>query len=115
MKANRISKWTQAVTATAFVAAGMASVSALAADLKAADAARAQTRAAIAATPVEKLADNPQLLRAAIEGGSAAFKQNCVQCHGAGAAGSDPSAFDDGVFAVGLSRGGAAGTTVSSP
>jgi len=76
---------------------GWTSRGALAADLKAADAARAQTRAAIAATPVEKLADNPQLLRAAIEGGSAAFKQNCVQCHGAGAAGSKgyPNLNDD--------------------
>lgn len=45
-------------------------------------------RAAIAATPIEALASNPGLQRAAIEGGHAAFKVNCVQCHGAGAAGS---------------------------
>ena len=44
-------------------------------------------RAAIAATPIEALASNPGLQRAAIEGGHAAFKVNCVQCHGAGAAG----------------------------
>jgi cytochrome c oxidase cbb3-type subunit 3 len=43
---------------------------------------------AIAAVPIEKLPDNPQLMRAAVAGGRAAFKVNCVQCHGAGAAGS---------------------------
>lgn len=44
-------------------------------------------RAAIAAAPIETLASNPALQRAAIEGGHAAFKVNCVQCHGSGAAG----------------------------
>ena len=44
-------------------------------------------REAIAAAPIEALAANPALQRAAIEGGRAAFKVNCVQCHGAGAAG----------------------------
>lgn len=44
--------------------------------------------AAIAQTPIEQLAANPKLLHAAEEGGRAAFKVNCVQCHGAGAAGS---------------------------
>ena len=44
-------------------------------------------RAALAAAPIETLASNPGL-SAAIEGGHAAFKVNCVQCHGAGAAGS---------------------------
>lgn len=54
-------------------------------------------RAAIAAAPIETLASNPGLLRAAIEGGHAAFKVNCVQCHGAGAAGSKgyPNLNDD--------------------
>lgn len=42
---------------------------------------------AIATTPVEQLPANPQLLRQAIEGGRAAFKVHCVQCHGSGAAG----------------------------
>ena len=42
---------------------------------------------AIAATPITALAANPALQRAAIEGGHAAFKVNCVQCHGSGAAG----------------------------
>lgn len=42
---------------------------------------------AIAATTIEKLAGQPQLMQAAIEGGRAAFKVHCVQCHGSGAAG----------------------------
>lgn len=42
---------------------------------------------AIAATPIEQLPARPDLLRAAEEGGRAAFKVNCVQCHGSGAAG----------------------------
>ena len=58
------------------------------ADLKAQQGERAATVAAIDATPIEKLADNPPLMRAAVAGGAAAFKVNCVQCHGAGAAGS---------------------------
>lgn len=66
---------------------GWSSRGVLAADLKAAEAAKAGVRAQIAATPVEQLANDPRLLRAAIEGGRAAFKVNCVQCHGAGAAG----------------------------
>jgi cytochrome c oxidase cbb3-type subunit 3 len=43
------------------------------------------------------LANDPALQRAAIEGGHAAFKVNCVQCHGAGAAGSTgyPNLNDD--------------------
>ena len=58
---------------------------------------RAPKLNAIAATPIEALADNPQLMRVAIEGGRAAFKVNCVQCHGAGAAGSKgyPNLNDD--------------------
>lgn len=53
--------------------------------------------AAIAATPIDQLAATPALLRAAQEGGRAAFKINCVQCHGAGAAGSKgyPNLNDD--------------------
>ncbi|MEQ8306998.1 MAG: cytochrome-c oxidase, cbb3-type subunit III [Hoeflea sp.] len=42
----------------------------------------------IAATPVEDIASNPELLSFAIAGGSSAFKVNCAQCHGSGAAGS---------------------------
>jgi len=69
----------------------------LAADIRAADAARAGTVAKIAATPIEALPDNPELMQAAVAGGAAAFKVNCVQCHGAGAAGSPgyPNLNDD--------------------
>ena len=49
---------------------------------------RAPIMRAIAATPIERLEDNPQVMQAAVEGGRAAFRQNCVQCHGSGAAGS---------------------------
>lgn len=42
---------------------------------------------ALAATPIEKLPENPELMKAAIAGGKAAFGVNCVQCHGTGAAG----------------------------
>lgn len=76
---------------------GWSSRGALASEQRAADARSAGVRAEIAATPVEDLLKKPVLLRAAIEGGRAAFKQNCVQCHGAGAAGSKgyPNLNDD--------------------
>jgi cytochrome c oxidase cbb3-type subunit 3 len=64
----------------------------------AADRARkAPVMRALAETPVEALPQNPRLLAAAIEGGRAAFKVNCVQCHGSGAAGSKgyPNLNDD--------------------
>jgi cytochrome c oxidase cbb3-type subunit III len=53
--------------------------------------------AAIARTPVDQLPRNPQLLQAATEGGRAAFRMHCVQCHGSGAAGSPgyPNLNDD--------------------
>ena len=38
--------------------------------------------AALAATPTAELQSKPELMRAAIAGGRAAFKVNCVQCHG---------------------------------
>jgi len=58
---------------------------------------KAATLAKIAATPIERLPDDPQLMHAAVAGGAAAFKVNCVQCHGAGAAGSPgyPNLNDD--------------------
>ena len=59
----------------------------LAAEMRAAEAARADTVARIAATDIEALAADPALMQAAVAGGAAAFKVNCVQCHGAGAAG----------------------------
>ena len=43
--------------------------------------------AALSQIPIERLPENGDLMRSAIEGGRAAFRVNCVQCHGAGAAG----------------------------
>jgi cytochrome c oxidase cbb3-type subunit III len=60
----------------------------LAAEMRAAEAGRTKIVGQIAATPIEALPANPELMQAAISGGAAAFKVNCVQCHGAGAAGS---------------------------
>ncbi|WP_010544606.1 cytochrome-c oxidase, cbb3-type subunit III [Sphingomonas elodea] len=48
---------------------------------------RAPVMRALAATPIERLPENPKLLAAAIEGGRAVFKVHCAACHGAGAAG----------------------------
>ena len=66
---------------------GWSSRGQLAEETRVAEAARASTVAALASTPIEKLPENPELLKAAIAGGKAAFRVNCVQCHGAGAAG----------------------------
>jgi cytochrome c oxidase cbb3-type subunit 3 len=49
--------------------------------------AKAPMMLALAQIPIERLPENSRLLKAAEEGGRAAFKVNCVQCHGAGAAG----------------------------
>jgi len=56
-------------------------------DLDAAATQRSQVVAALARTPIERLDPDSDLMRAAVSGGAAAFKVNCVQCHGAGAAG----------------------------
>ncbi|MBB5686673.1 cytochrome-c oxidase, cbb3-type subunit III [Sphingobium boeckii] len=58
---------------------------------------RAPIMAALAATPIDQLSANPELMQAAVEGGRAAFKVHCVQCHGSGAAGSKgyPNLNDD--------------------
>lgn len=69
----------------------------LAAELAAEQDRRAPVVRALTQTPVEQLADNPQLLAAAVEGGRSAFKVYCTTCHGAGAAGSKgyPNLNDD--------------------
>lgn len=66
-------------------------------DLQAQQARRAPIMATIATTPIDALSARPEILNAAIEGGRAAFKVNCVQCHGSGAAGSTgyPNLNDD--------------------
>jgi cytochrome c oxidase cbb3-type subunit III len=48
---------------------------------------RAPIASAIAATPIAALPGKHELMEAAIQGGGAAFKVHCVQCHGAGGAG----------------------------
>jgi len=66
-------------------------------EMAAAEAARAGVRAALARTPIEAVPANSPLMHAAVEGGKAAFKVNCVQCHGVGAAGAKgyPNLNDD--------------------
>jgi cytochrome c oxidase cbb3-type subunit 3 len=61
----------------------------LAKEMSAANRARQSIVQRIAITDIEQLPRSPELWQAAIAGGSAAFKVNCVQCHGAGAAGSE--------------------------
>ncbi len=52
---------------------------------------------ALATADIGKLPGQPELMNQAIAGGAAAFKAHCVQCHGAGAAGSKgyPNLNDD--------------------
>lgn len=66
---------------------GWSSRGQLATEMKQENARRASLYAQLDQTPIEQLPAKPELLRAAIEGGRAAFKVNCVQCHGAGGAG----------------------------
>lgn len=59
----------------------------LAKEMSAADMARADLFERVAATDIEKLAGQPDLLQQAVAGGGAAFKIHCAQCHGAGGGG----------------------------
>jgi cytochrome c oxidase cbb3-type subunit III len=76
---------------------GYSSRAQVVAELADAKAAQGELLDQIAATPVEEIAGNPDLLQFAIAGGSSAFKVNCAQCHGSGAAGSEgyPNLNDD--------------------
>jgi cytochrome c oxidase cbb3-type subunit 3 len=59
---------------------------------------RAPTVEAIAATGIGDLPARPELMQAAVQGGGAAFRVHCVQCHGSGGAGVKklyPSLTDD--------------------
>jgi cytochrome c oxidase cbb3-type subunit 3 len=58
---------------------------------------QAKLREALAATPLDKVKDNPELLRFAMTGGKVAFAENCAPCHGRGAQGSSgyPNLNDD--------------------
>lgn len=67
---------------------GWSSRGQLADEMTAGAALRKDASDAIAATPLDALIKDEKLMPLAIAGGSAAFKQNCVQCHGSGAAGS---------------------------
>lgn len=66
-------------------------------ELAVADAKLEPIRRALSQTPIEQLPQNPKLMQAAVDGGRSAFKVYCVQCHGAGAAGSKgyPNLNDD--------------------
>jgi cytochrome c oxidase cbb3-type subunit 3 len=76
---------------------GWSSRGQLEAELAAEQQRRAPLMRALAATDITALPARPDLLQAAIEGGRAAFRVHCVQCHGTGAAGSSgyPNLNDD--------------------
>jgi len=88
--------WPLASRATAGVF-NWSSRSALEGELAGDAARRAPLLTAIAATPIEQLPGKPQLMQAAVEGGRAAFRNNCTQCHGTGGSGSKgyPNLNDD--------------------
>ncbi|MFH1796396.1 MAG: cytochrome-c oxidase, cbb3-type subunit III [Pseudomonadota bacterium] len=67
------------------------------AELAAAVAAKGEMAAAVAAKPIDEILADENLRTFAIAAGAAAFKVNCVQCHGSGAAGSPgyPNLNDD--------------------
>ncbi len=66
---------------------GWSSRGELAKDLERAEAAQSEFKAQLAGMSTAELLENPELMQRAVAGGAAAFKVNCVQCHGAGAAG----------------------------
>jgi cytochrome c oxidase cbb3-type subunit 3 len=76
---------------------GWSSRGQLQSEMDAAQKDRSALLARMAPLPIERLPDDPKLMQAAIAGGRAAFKVNCVQCHGSGAAGSKgyPNLNDD--------------------
>ena len=66
---------------------GYSQRSVVAQQVEAARAAQAKFREALAATPLDNVKDDPELLRVAMAGGAAAFADNCAPCHGRGAQG----------------------------
>ena len=76
---------------------GWSSHKQLADELSAEGARKAPMRLALSRIAIERLPEDSRLMQAAIEGGNAAFKVHCVQCHGSGAAGSKgyPNLNDD--------------------
>ena len=79
--------WPMIDRATAGVL-GWSSRGDLADEMGAADQARASVREQLARIPIERLPEDSALMQQAVAGGAAAFKVNCVQCHGSGGAGS---------------------------
>lgn len=67
---------------------GWTSRGSFAKDMAEAEQSHAAVREQLANIPIERLQPDTDLIQQAIAGGSAAFKVNCVQCHGSGAAGS---------------------------
>ncbi|OBX18596.1 cytochrome c oxidase, cbb3-type subunit III [Erythrobacter sp. QSSC1-22B] len=67
---------------------GWSSRGQLAEEMSVADLAQAGVRERLSRIPIERLPDDSALMAQAVAGGAAAFKVNCVQCHGSGAAGS---------------------------
>lgn len=76
---------------------GWSSRGQLAQEMGSEDKRRAPMLMALSRIPIERLPDDSRLMRAAVDGGRAAFRVNCVQCHGAGAAGGNgyPNLNDD--------------------
>jgi cytochrome c oxidase cbb3-type subunit 3 len=78
---------------------GWSSRGQLAEEMSAAELARADGLALLAQIPTERLGEDAAALQMAVAGGAAAFKVNCVQCHGSGAGGSQtlgyPNLADD--------------------
>ena len=76
---------------------GWSSHKQLADEMAAEGARKAPMRLALSRIAIERLPADSRLMQAAIEGGRAAFKVHCVQCHGSGAAGSKgyPNLNDD--------------------
>ncbi len=88
--------WPLVTSATSGVV-GWSSRGDVKAELAAAEAAKGDYVAAVAASTVEEILADDTLRQFAISAGAAAFKVNCVQCHGSGAAGSPgyPNLNDD--------------------
>ena len=78
--------WPMIDRATAGVL-GWTSRGQLAEEMSAAEQARTTVREQLARIPVERLGEDSALMQQAVAGGAAAFRVNCVQCHGSGAAG----------------------------
>jgi cytochrome c oxidase cbb3-type subunit 3 len=76
---------------------GWSSRGQLAQEMNAEEQRRAPILTALSRIPIERLPEDSRLMRAAVDGGRAAFRVNCVQCHGAGAAGGNgyPNLNDD--------------------